>query len=109
MVQVPDDRMYFRIGEASRIVGVAPYVLRYWEGEFPQIRPQRADSRQRTYRKEDLETLLEIKRLLYEEKMTIKGAKQRLRKVGAGNTAAVDSPLLINIKRELYEILNTLK
>ena len=86
MVHVPDDRTYFRIGEASRIVGVAPYVLRYWEGQFPQIRPPRADSKQRTYRKEELELLLEIKRLLYEEKMTIKGARQRLNRRRAGNS-----------------------
>ncbi len=79
MVHIPTDRKYFRIGETSKIVGVEPSVLRYWEKEFPQIRPQRADSRQRTYQKKDLKILLEIKRLLYEEKMTIKGAKQRLR------------------------------
>ncbi len=78
MVHIPTDRKYFRIGETSKIVGVEPSVLRYWEKEFPQIRPQRADSRQRTYQKKDLEILLEIKRLLYEEKMTIKGAKRRL-------------------------------
>ncbi|MCD6262469.1 MAG: MerR family transcriptional regulator [Deltaproteobacteria bacterium] len=80
MVHIPTDRKYFRIGETSKIVGVEPSVLRYWEKEFPQIRPQRADSRQRTYQKKDLEILLEIKRLLYEEKMTIKGAKQRLQR-----------------------------
>jgi len=80
MVQIPDDRRYFRIGEASRIVGVEPYVLRYWENEFPQLRPRRADSRQRTYQRKDLETLLEIKRLLYEERMTLEGAKLRLKK-----------------------------
>ncbi len=44
MVQIPDDKRYFRIGEASRIIGVEPYVLRYWESEFPQVRPHRADS-----------------------------------------------------------------
>ena len=80
MVRIPDDKRYFRIGEASRIVDVEPYVLRYWESEFPQIRPRRADSNQRTYQKKDLEILLEIKRLLYEEKMTIEGAKRSLRK-----------------------------
>ena len=67
MVHIPTDRKYFRIGETSKIVGVEPSVLRYWEKEFPQIRPQRADSRQRTYQKKDLEILLEIKRLLYED------------------------------------------
>ena len=78
MVQIPDNKLYFRMGEASRIIGVEPYVLRYWESEFPQIKPARADSKQRTYKRDDLLLLLEIKQLLYEEKMTIKGAKQRL-------------------------------
>nr|MBC8178595.1 MerR family transcriptional regulator [Candidatus Desulfacyla euxinica] len=58
MVQIPDNRRYFRIGDASRIVGVEPYVLRYWESEFPQLKPSRADSKQRTYQRKDLETLL---------------------------------------------------
>ncbi len=109
MVQVPDSRNYFRIGEASRIVGVAPYVLRYWEGQFPQIRPRRADSKQRTYRKIDLEILLEIKRLLYEEKMTIKGARQHLSRERTGKGENLASPLLKSIKIELEEILNTLR
>ena len=79
-MQIPDDKRYFRIGEVSRIVGVEPYVLRYWENEFPQIRPIRADTNQRTYQKKDLDTILEVKRLLYEEKLTIEGARQRLKK-----------------------------
>jgi DNA-binding transcriptional MerR regulator len=64
-MQIPDDKRFFRIGEVSRIIGVEPYVLRYWESEFPQIRPLRADSKQRTYQKRDLEIIMEIKRLLY--------------------------------------------
>ena len=55
MVEIPDDKRFFRIGDVSRIVGVEPYVLRYWESEFPQIRPKRADSNQRTYEKKDIE------------------------------------------------------
>jgi DNA-binding transcriptional MerR regulator len=108
MVRIPDDKRYFRIGEASRIVDVEPYVLRYWESEFPQIRPRRADSNQRTYQKKDLEILLEIKRLLYEEKMTIEGAKRSLRKTKT-HKKRVDSPLLLeDIKSELNEILKIL-
>lgn len=80
MVEIPQNKKYFRIGEASRIVGVEPYVLRYWEGEFPQLRPRRADSNQRTYQRRDIETLLKIRQLLYEEGMTIQGAKQRLKR-----------------------------
>jgi DNA-binding transcriptional MerR regulator len=107
MVRIPEDRRYFRIGEASRIIGVEPYVLRYWESEFPQIRPQRAGSNQRTYQRKDLETLLEIKRLLYDEKMTIEGAKQRLKQDGA-NKVSVERQLVQNIKSELGEILKIL-
>jgi DNA-binding transcriptional MerR regulator len=109
MVHVPDDKRYFRIGEASRIIGVEPYVLRYWESEFPQIRPQRADSNQRTYQKKDLETVLEIKKLLYQEKMTIEGAKQRLREGRAKKAIVRDGrQLLDSLKKDLSEILKIL-
>lgn len=107
MVQIPDDKRYFRIGEASRIIGVEPYVLRYWESEFPQVRPQRADSKQRTYQKKDLEMILEIRRLLYEEKMTIEGARRRLRQEKAGD-AVKGSPFLEEIKNELREVMEIL-
>jgi DNA-binding transcriptional MerR regulator len=107
MVQIPDDKRYFRIGEASRIIGVEPYVLRYWESEFPQVRPERADSNQRTYQREDLENLLTVKKLLYEEKMTIEGAKRRLRQE-KGNKISVDSAFLDDLKTELSKILKML-
>jgi DNA-binding transcriptional MerR regulator len=106
MVQIPDDKRYFRIGEASSIIGVEPYVLRYWESEFKQLKPQRADSRQRTYQRKDLETLLDIKRLLYEEKMTIEGAKRRLRKKSKKTTS--DDVSIQSIRTELNEILQML-
>ena len=107
MVRIPEDRRYFRIGEASRIIGVEPYVLRYWESEFPQIRPQRAGSNQRIYQRNDLETLLEIKRLLYDEKMTIEGAKQRLTQ-HRSSKVTVDRQFVEGIKSELGEILKVL-
>lgn len=107
MGRIPDDRRYFRIGEASRIIGVKSYVLRYWESEFSEVRPSRAGSKQRTYQKKDLETLLEIKRLLYEEKMTIAGARQRLRQEKTGR-AGPDRGLLEEIKRGLREVLESL-
>jgi len=106
MERIPDDKRYFRIGEASRIVGVEPYILRYWENEFPQLRPRRADSRQRTYQRKDLETLLEIKRLLYEERLTIEGAKQRLKKEGVQKT--VQPELISHIQEELRRLLKLL-
>ena len=107
MVQIPDDKRYFRIGEASRIIGVEPYVLRYWESEFSQVRPERADSNQRTYQRQDLENLLLIKKLLYEERMTIEGAKRRLKQEKDKKTT-VDSTLLEDIKTELKEIFKML-
>lgn len=108
MVQIPEDKRYFRIGEVSRIIGVEPYVLRYWETEFPQIRPGRADSNQRTYQRKDLETILEVKRLLYEEKMTIEGAKRRLKIKGKGPSPTIDQSFLEEIKGELRSLLKLL-
>jgi DNA-binding transcriptional MerR regulator len=77
-VELPN-KLYFRIGEVAKILGVKPYVLRYWETEFSVLRPGKTPSRHRLYRKRDVETLLEIKRLLYEEGFTIAGAKKRLK------------------------------
>jgi DNA-binding transcriptional MerR regulator len=107
MGRIPESRRFFRIGEASRIVGVAPYVLRYWESEFPQIRPKRADSNQRTYQRKDLDILLEIKRLLYDEKMTIEGAKKCLSQDSSGKVT-VKRSFLEEIRSELKEILEIL-
>lgn len=74
------DQIYFRIGDVARIVGVQPYVLRYWESEFKRdIRPERSASNQRLYRRHDVELFLEIKRLRYEEKLELPGARRRLR------------------------------
>jgi len=107
---IPDDKRYFRIGEVSRIVGVKPYVLRYWESEFPTLRPKRADSRQRVYRREDIETLGAIKKLLYEEKLTIAGAKNRLKAMKKGDATAVpQGDILAEIKEELHQILKILE
>lgn len=75
------EKLYYKIGEVSQITGVEPYVLRYWESEFKIINPGRTNSKQRLYRRKDLELILEIKRLLYEEKFTIAGAKKKLQKM----------------------------
>ena len=106
-MQIPDDKRYFRIGEVSRIVGVEPYVLRYWESEFPQIRPIRADTNQRTYQKKDLDTILEVKRLLYEEKLTIEGARQRLKKE-VSKSSQEQRNAIEELKADLREILKDL-
>jgi len=75
--EVPD-RLYFRIGEVSSITGVPPYVLRYWESEFPALQPRKSGGGQRLYRKRDVALILEIKKLLYQERYTVAGARRRL-------------------------------
>jgi DNA-binding transcriptional MerR regulator len=72
------DKLFFRIGEVSRIVGVEPYVLRYWESEFRGLSPKKSSSGQRMFRRKDVELLLRIRRLLYEKKFTIDGARKEL-------------------------------
>jgi DNA-binding transcriptional MerR regulator len=106
-VQLPEDKKYFRIGEISRLIGVEPYVLRYWESEFPQIKPSRADSNQRTYQRKDVELILEIKSLLYDERMTIEGAKLRL-KQKKKNEMMNEEDILSEVKRGLQEIISIL-
>jgi len=73
------DKMYFRVGEVSRLVGVEPYVLRFWETEFPALSPKKSGRGHRLYRRKDVELLLQIKHLLYEKRFTIEGARQALR------------------------------
>ena len=73
------DKIYFKIGEVSRIVGVEPYVLRYWETEFELLKPAKAPSKHRLYKKRDVELLLDIKRLLYAEGFTIEGERKKLK------------------------------
>lgn len=72
------EKLFYKIGEASRLVGVETYVLRYWESEFPFLSPRKSKSGQRTYTKKDVDLLLLIKRLLYEERYTIDGVRKRL-------------------------------
>jgi DNA-binding transcriptional MerR regulator len=79
-IELPN-KLYFRIGEVAKIVGVKPYVLRYWETEFAVLKPGKTPSRHRLYRRRDVETLLEIRRLLYEEGFTIAGAKKKLKEL----------------------------
>jgi DNA-binding transcriptional MerR regulator len=79
-----EGKLYYRIGEVSRITDMKPYVLRYWESEFRWMAPQKSRSKQRLYRKKDIQTILLIKKLLYEERYTIAGARRRLRELGVG-------------------------
>lgn len=107
-MKIPEDKRYYRIGEVSRIIGVEPYVLRYWESEFPQIRPTRADSKQRTYQKKDLELIKEIKRLLYDEKLTLEGARKRLKKLTGKKENLEPADIVEEIKSELRSISDLL-
>jgi DNA-binding transcriptional MerR regulator len=109
------DRVYFRIGEVSNLVGVDPHVLRYWESEFKVIQPRRAKSKQRLYRKKDVENLLRIKTLLHDEGYTIAGARRLLKdssaKVNVQHTATAKPIIrqgdhLKEIKQELAVILD---
>ncbi len=85
MDSIPSERLYYRIGEVSRITGLKPHVLRYWETEFRTIKPYKTGSLQRLYRKRDLELILRIKKLLYEEGFTISGARRKIRDVEKGD------------------------
>src|SRR5215472_18949156 len=75
--EIPD-KLYFRIGEVARLAGIKPYVLRFWETEFPGLGPRKSGSGHRLYRRKDVELVLEIKRLLYEKRYTIEGARKYL-------------------------------
>lgn len=81
------EKLYYRIGEVSRITEVKPYVLRYWESEFRWMAPGKSRSQQRLYRQRDIDVILLIKKLLYEERFTIAGARKRLRELGVAKAA----------------------
>jgi DNA-binding transcriptional MerR regulator len=96
------DKMYFRIGEAAEILEVKPYVLRYWETEFPDIKPVKSQSKQRLYKRRDVELLQMIKHLLYDEKFTIDGARQHLKDVikqqGKAEESGLSAELFADVK-----------
>ncbi|MBI2880920.1 MAG: MerR family transcriptional regulator [Candidatus Tectomicrobia bacterium] len=119
------DKLFFKIGEVAAIANTKPHVLRYWETEFGMLKPVKNASGQRVYRRRDVEMVLEIKRLLHEERFTIAGAKKRLagrrgaksRVLGVENrpaSSAVQAPaeepsnLLRELEKGLREILAVL-
>jgi len=97
--QVIPDRLYFKIGDVAQICGVETYVLRFWETQFPQLKPNKSGTGQRLYRKREVELALDIKRLVHEEGYTIAGARQALvsgqRRV-ALQTAAAAAPAAVS-------------
>ena len=79
--RIPDGQSYFKIGEVAKIIGVKPYVLRYWEGEFPWVRPEKTSSRQRRYRRQDVAMLLTIRRLRHDEQLTIARTRELIQEM----------------------------
>jgi DNA-binding transcriptional MerR regulator len=119
--EIPD-KLYFRIGEVAGLCEVPAYVLRFWESEFPQLKPNKGGTGQRLYRRRDVETALRIKRLLYDEGYTIPGARQvfksevkekaapQLPLLGTGTApSAPDAKRFATMRRELQEIVAMLK
>ncbi len=114
------DKLFYKIGEVSKIVGVEPYVLRYWETEFSFLKPRKNKSGQRVYIKKDVELLLSIKKLLYQERYTIEGVRKRL---GLGSVTVEPKPkqdlqkkevrqstrAIEHVKKRLREILSQLQ
>jgi DNA-binding transcriptional MerR regulator len=113
------NKLFFKIGEVCEITDTQPYVLRYWESEFPALAPAKNSSGQRIYRRRDIETVLRIKQLLYEEGFTIAGAKKRLESemAGRGTTpqsqaaAVVESEEAVEdpTRKALQEVRETLR
>lgn len=119
--EIPD-KLYFRIGEVARVAGIKQHVLRYWETEFPSITPKKSGSGHRLYRRKDVELILEIKRLLYEQRFTIEGARKHLGQRGKRLAAVKAAPRraqrelfastadpIAQVKQELREILKLLE
>jgi DNA-binding transcriptional MerR regulator len=116
--EIPD-KLYFKIGEVSELLGVEPYVLRYWESEFPVLSPKKSGTGHRLYRRKDVELLLRIKHLLYEKRFTIEGARQTLQTEAKApkpqriqkrlQTELFSEDPLPEIRKELKEILLLLK
>jgi len=95
--EIPD-KLYYRIGEVENLTGVPAYVLRYWESEFKLLRPKKNSAGQRLYRKRDLELATRIKTLLYEERLTLEGAKKRL----AAESRRKSAQLELGVKGAVY-------
>jgi DNA-binding transcriptional MerR regulator len=119
--EIPD-KLYFRIGEVAKLAGIKPYVLRFWESEFSGLGPKKSGTGHRLYRRKDVELVLEIKRLLYEKRFTIEGARKVLEAkpkrepAKPANAARRQAELFAgnasfyqDVRRELQEILAILE
>ncbi|MBA4371306.1 MAG: MerR family transcriptional regulator [Thermodesulfovibrio sp.] len=115
------DKLFYKIGEVSRITGIESYVLRYWETEFPFLKPRKNKSGQRVYTKKELELILQVKKMLYQERYTIEGVRKRFGE-GAAKTVEVrtipeSKPKISRsqqdaigfIRKKLQDILNQIR
>ena len=109
------DKLYFRIGEVASLCRLPAYVLRFWETEFPQLKPVKSSTGQRMYRKRDVESVVRIKKLLYEDGFTIAGARVQLREENKSerNQTALPFPMnsslsVAHLRNELQQILHIL-
>ena len=123
--EIPN-KLYFRIGEVAKLAGIKPYVLRFWETEFPGLGPKKSGTGHRLYRRKDVELVLEIKRLLYDKRFTIEGARKTLQAAKPRRRSEAAKSIDLNVrtqgelfgggtpafvqelKRELIEILRML-
>ena len=106
-------KLYYSIKEVSEMTNLKPYVLRYWESEFPSLKPSKNKAGNRTYKKQDIQVVLDIKKLLYQKKFTIKGAVEELKNmtnnpVNEKTLSSSQVSALSEIKNELKNILNIL-
>jgi len=103
------DKLYFRIGEVSTLCRLPAYVLRFWETEFPQLKPVKSSTGQRMYRRKDVEAVLRIKKLLYDEGFTIAGARQQLRLEAATVKNQVPLPFPVHSATDLRRLRHGLE
>jgi DNA-binding transcriptional MerR regulator len=107
-IMIPE-KLYFRIGEVARLCRLPAYVLRFWETEFPQLRPVKSSTGQRMYRKRDVENVLRIRKLLYEDGFTIAGARSQLREEIKGEKKQSALPFPTGAPGDLKHIRQGLK
>jgi DNA-binding transcriptional MerR regulator len=100
-VEIPTipDRLYFKIGDVARLLKIEPYVLRFWESQFPQLKPNKSGTGQRLYRKRDVEVAVEIKRLVYGEGYTLSGARQALSQQRRADASGAPAPPKSNVQK----------
>jgi DNA-binding transcriptional MerR regulator len=113
------DKLFFKIGEVAQIIGVRPHVLRYWEAEFPSLKPLKTRGSHRVYRRRDVELAMLVRRLLHDEGLTIAGAKRKLRESGHDRVSSPPDPVasrevssradLLRVRDDLIELLHQLE